>query len=55
MTRTDKPSDPMPNEEKSKPQRVRDGAEPKGREERDMEDVPRGSEGDRRRAAQNRS
>lgn len=55
MSNTKDPTEPLPNEEKFKPQHVAASANDPGRDEHDMKDVPRGSEGDRRRSAQNRS
>lgn len=55
MSKPHDPTKPVPNAEKFKPKNVADGASDTGRSERDMADVPRGSEGDRRRSAQNRS
>ncbi|WP_162848937.1 hypothetical protein [Aurantiacibacter suaedae] len=49
------PTKPTRNDEKFKPQNVADGSPSGGQNERDMKDVPRGSEGDRRRSAQHRS
>lgn len=54
MTDNSKPSEPRSNAEKFKPANVADGSPSKGRNEQDMDDVPRGSEADRRRSAQNR-
>ena len=47
------PTKPVPNDEKFKPKNVA-GDDAHGRLERNMKDVPRGSDGDRRRAASNR-
>ena len=55
MSKTDDPAKPVPNKEKFKPHNVADSAGDPGREEQKMKDVPRGSEGDRRRSAQNRT
>lgn len=48
------PTKPISNDEKFKPKNVAADDE-HGRDTRNMKDVPRGSDGDRRRAAQNRS
>ena len=53
MSHTDDPTKPTPNDEKFKPKNVASDDE-HGRATRNMHDVPRGSDGDRRRAAQNR-
>ncbi len=55
MSKTNDPTKPRSNDEKFKPQNVAGGGKDKGRVEQDMTDVPRGSEGDRRRSAQNRN
>lgn len=47
-------SKPTPNDEKFKPQNVAGSKNDKGRQDINMKDVPRGSEGDRRRNAQDR-
>jgi len=49
------PTKPVPNSEKFKPQNVAGSKADKGRSERNIEDVSRGSEGDSRRNSQNRS
>ncbi len=49
------PAKPTPDKKKFAPQNVADGSPEKGRNEIDMKDVSRGSEGDRRRSAQNRA
>lgn len=49
------PTKPTSNDEKFKPQNVEDGSPGSGRNERDMNDVPRGSDGDRRRKSGNRN
>ncbi len=49
------PTKPKSNDEKFKPQNVADGSPGSGRNEVDMKDVPRGSEGDLRRKSQNRN
>lgn len=54
MTKTTDPAKPTPDSEKFKPQNVADAGRDSGRNEADMLDVARGSEGDRRRAAQDR-
>ena len=51
MSKTQDPTKPVPNGEKFKPQNVADGSPADGRLERDMKDVSRGSEGDRRRTS----
>ena len=53
MSHTDDPTKPVSNDEKFKPKNVASDDE-RGRATRNMKDVPRGSEGDRRRSAQNR-
>ena len=55
MSKTENPAEPTPNSEKFKPQNVAGGKGSPGRDEHDMKDVPRGSEGDRRRNSQNRT
>ncbi|WP_162925329.1 hypothetical protein [Aurantiacibacter odishensis] len=54
MSEQKDPTKPTPNDEKFKPKNVASGQE-NGRATRNMKDVPRGSDGDRRRAAQNRT
>lgn len=54
MSETKDPTKPTPNSEKFAPKNVA-GDDEHGRFTRDMEDVARGSEGDRRRNASNRS
>jgi hypothetical protein len=51
MSKTQDPAKPTPDSEKFKPQNVAKGKELPGRQERDMLDVPRGSEPDRLGAA----
>ncbi len=53
MSEQKDPTKPTPNDEKFKPKNVAADDE-HGRATRNMTDVPRGSEGDRRRASQNR-
>ncbi|APE28408.1 hypothetical protein [Aurantiacibacter gangjinensis] len=53
MSHKDDPTKPMSNDEKFKPKNVASD-DAHGRLERNMKDVPRGSEGDRRRSAQHR-
>ena len=53
MTNPD-PTKPTSNEEKFKPANVADGNPAQARHERNMKDVPRGSEGDRRRSSSHR-
>lgn len=53
MRKDKDPTKPVPNDEKFKPKNVAADDE-HGRATRNMKDVPRGSEGDRRRASQNR-
>ena len=48
------PTKPLSNKEKFKPGNIADGSPNASRRERDMKDVSRGSEGDRRRSSQNR-
>ncbi len=48
------PTKPVPNDEKFKPKNVAADDE-RGRATRNMKDVARGSAGDRRRSAQNRT
>ncbi len=55
MSKNDDPTKPLSNDEKFKPKNVADGTKDKGRVEQNMKDVARGSEGDRRRSAQNRT
>ena len=55
MSETQDPTKPISNDEKFKPAKVADGSPANARPEHDMKDVPRGSEGDRRRNASNRS
>ncbi len=55
MSKNDDPTKPAPDKEKFKPQHVADGKPMAGREERDMLDVARGSEPERRSAARNRT
>ncbi|MBH5322287.1 hypothetical protein [Aurantiacibacter sediminis] len=47
------PTKPIPNDEKFKPKNVASGKD-KGRDPQSMQDVPRGSEPDRRRNASDR-
>ncbi len=54
MSDKQNPAEPTSNKEKFKPANVADAPHDKGRKEQNMEDVARGSEGDRRRASQNR-
>ena len=54
MSEKKDPTKPTSNDEKFAPQNVADGSPNSGRLDRNMHDVPRGSEGDRRRASQNR-
>ncbi len=54
MSERKDPSKPTPNDEKFKPQNVAGSKNDKGRQDINMKDVPRGSEGDRRRNAQDR-
>lgn len=49
------PTKPIPNKDKFKPGNVAGPGSESGRNEADMKDVARGSEGDRRRSAQNRT
>lgn len=53
MSEQQDPTKPIPNDEKFKPKNVAADDE-HGRNTRNMKDVPRGSEGDRRRSSQNR-
>lgn len=53
MSHKTDPTKPVSNDEKFKPKNVASDDE-HGRATRNMKDVPRGSEGDRRRASQNR-
>ena len=53
MSHTDDPTKPTPNSEKFKPKNVA-GDDSHGRPDRDMHDVPLGSEPDRRGASRNR-
>ncbi|QZH74430.1 MAG: hypothetical protein JY451_12195 [Erythrobacter sp.] len=53
MSKQQDPTKPVSNSEKFKPKNVASD-EDHGRNVRNMDDVPRGSEGDRRRSAQNR-
>ena len=53
MTEKKDPTKPVSNDEKFKPKNVAADDE-HGRATRNMKDVPRGSEGDRRRSSQNR-
>ena len=53
MTDRTDPTKPVSNDEKFKPKNVAADDE-HGRATRNMKDVPRGSEGDRRRSSQNR-
>ncbi len=46
---------PASNKEKFKPANAADEGEAKSRKEHEMKNVARGSEGDRRRSAQNRA
>lgn len=55
MSKTKDPTQPLSNEEKFKPKNVAGDERTPGRDERTMQDVPRGSEGDRRRKAGNRN
>jgi hypothetical protein len=50
MSKTADPSKPTPNSEKFKPKNVAGAGIDSGRNERNMDDVARGSEGDRRRS-----
>ncbi|GEM_PF-1825175 len=54
MTKKKDPTKPVSNDEKFKPKNVAADDE-HGRATRNMKDVPRGSEGDRRRSSQNRT
>lgn len=54
MSKKIDPTKPQSNEEKFKPANVADGSPGQGRNERNMKDVPRGSETDRRGSSQNR-
>ena len=54
MSEQKDPTKPESNDEKFKPKNVASD-DAHGRLERNMKDVPRGSDGDRRRAAQNRT
>ncbi|MCL6251783.1 hypothetical protein M3P36_12115 [Altererythrobacter sp. KTW20L] len=54
MSKTEDPAKPVPDSEKFKPQNVSGAGKDTGRNERNMDDVARGSEDDRRRAAQDR-
>lgn len=54
MSETQDPTKPTPNDEKFKPKNVAADDEA-GRNTRNMHDVPRGSEGDRRRNSANRT
>ena len=54
MSHTKDPTKPLPNDEKFSPKNVASDDEV-GRDTRNMHDVPRGSEGDRRRNASHRS
>ena len=53
MSHKDDPTKPLSNDEVFKPKNVASDDE-HGRATRNMKDVPRGSEGDRRRSSQNR-
>ncbi|WP_156169931.1 hypothetical protein [Aurantiacibacter luteus] len=53
MSHTDDPTKPTPNAEKFAPKNVA-GDDAHGRPDRDMKNVPRGSEPDRRGASGNR-
>jgi hypothetical protein len=55
MSDTNNPAKPTPNDEKFKPQNVAGGKKDAGRNERDMLDVPRGSEPDRLGSSRNRT
>ncbi|MEL1250611.1 hypothetical protein [Aurantiacibacter gilvus] len=55
MSKTEDKTKPESADEKFKPANVADGSPGKGRHERNMKDVPRGSEGDRRRSSENRT
>lgn len=54
MSEVKDPTKPVSNDEKFRPANVADGSPANGRAERNMDNVPRGSEGDRRRNSQNR-
>ena len=54
MSERKDPTKPVSNDEKFKPKNVASD-DSHGRASRDMKNVPRGSEGDRRRSAQNRT
>ena len=54
MSKTTDPTKPVSNDEKFKPKHVAGEANNPGRDKRDMKDVARGSEGDRRRSSQHR-
>jgi len=54
MSKPRDPSKPVPDNEKFKPQNVAGEGPDKGRNERDMNDVARGSEPERRGASGNR-
>lgn len=55
MSEKKNPAKPISNDEKFKPQNVAESGADKGRAERNMNDVSRGSEDDRRRTSQHRS
>ena len=54
MTDKQDPTKPLADKEKFKPGNIADGSPNASRREREMLDVARGSEGDRRRSSQNR-
>lgn len=55
MTNIPDPTKPLPDSEKFKPKNVAGAGADRGRADAGMHDVARGSEGDRRRASQNRA
>lgn len=54
MSETKNPAEQSEDKGKFKPKNVADGSPSNARRDNEMKNVPRGSEGDRRRSAQNR-